>query len=95
MDIIKTVWNWVVYSSANANKFSLTLKGIAGIALTVISFKYGIQNMQSVNTQVSTIIDMLIAAAQDAVMLISICSTIYGAFRKVILTAQGTAATLQ
>lgn len=28
MNIIKSVWNWVVLSSANPQKFSLTLKAI-------------------------------------------------------------------
>ncbi len=94
MQYIKNIWNWVVYSSADSNKLSLTLKGIAGFILAIISYRYGIQNYSAVNSQVTMLIDMLITALQDAITLISIGATIYGTFRKIILTAQGTADTL-
>jgi len=95
MEFIKALWNWVVYSSADSKKFSLTLKGIAAFVITLLSFRYGIQNVQILNENVSVLVDAVVAFVQDAVTLVSIIATIYGAVRKVVLTAKGEAATLK
>lgn len=40
MDTIKAIWNWIIYSSADPEKFSLTLKAVVPF---LVLFKIGDQ----------------------------------------------------
>ncbi len=92
MQIIKTIFQWVVYSSANPAKLSLTLKGISVFALTLISVYAGLAHIDIssiTSVDFTRIVDAFISFIQAVATIASAVITVYGILRKVILTLMG------
>jgi len=81
---LKKVWRWVINSSEDPNKLSLTLKGLLPlvIALSTIS---GYDLRQD---DLSSLTDAVVTALVQFVALVSALTTLYGAGRKVINTTR-------
>lgn len=97
MDFIKKVWAWVVYSSANANNYSLALKGFLGVAvtvaLTVIGFFHFNITPEQVNDLSSGILlafNATMTALSYAVAAVSAWAAVWGTLRKLWTSVAGT-----
>lgn len=76
--ILKSIWNWLVFSSADPDKLSLTLK--AAIPF-IVFLRYGNQ------VELGGAIDAVTHLVVLLVTCITGAMTAYGALRKVYLTA--------
>ena len=82
--MFQTIKNWVLYSSANPQKVSLTLK--ASIPFLVL---LGLgQYVNDAGNMIDAIVYMIVAVGQ----LLSGASLIHGIVRKIYLTATGQSA---
>lgn len=80
--------HWLVYSSANANKYSTTIKGVLGSVITALAF-FNIPTDAFIPL-VDIIVNTILAIAGA----ISALSVLFGAIRKVKTTLGGTNAVL-
>lgn len=78
---------WLLISSKDPMKWSLSLKGFLGIIATVIMMVAGLSHINV--GDLSPVIDAIIAVVQDGLALISALATVYGAIRKVVRTMNG------
>ena len=74
MDKLRNVANWIVFSSANRNKFSLSLK--AGIPFLVL---LGVSDTETLNQLVGSVGELVAVVAQSILGLI----TAWGVLRKI------------
>lgn len=87
--MIQKIWNWIVWSSSNPEKISLTIKGFATfVPALVVLFAF-------LHIQVTS--DTLLAILNDTAIGLSALATfigvimsIYGSYRKISTTALGT-----
>ena len=91
--MFKTFWNWLVVSSADEDKLSLTLKGIFGAAVTTLTVVLGFANIHV--GDLTPVVDALITLIQAIAAVVSAVVTLYGLVRKVVLTITGEHAGLQ
>ncbi len=87
---ISSAWNWVVFSSADPAKLSLTVKGYGSLAIVNIIFStvlpaLGFHPAFDLNTFADGVSSVVFYGASAITF---IAGTI-GAFRKLILTAKG------
>lgn len=90
MSILKKAWDWLVKSSADANKTSLTVKAfLYGVIPAVVYFLglTGIQVGSETLTEIVNIIAELIVVAGGAITAIA---AVWGVIRKLFTTAVGT-----
>ena len=78
METVKRIWFWIVRSSENPKKLSLTLKGLAGTLLAVVA----LFNITLV-PQLGYMVDFLITGTVLMFGAIGALTTAYGAFRKI------------
>jgi hypothetical protein len=81
-NVIKTVWEWLVKSSADPNKISLTIKGALSTAIIVLGY-FGITGQQ---LDVTSIADNSAEVIVQIVAAVTTLTTLYGAARKIWLT---------
>jgi hypothetical protein len=84
-NIIKVVWNWLVRSSANPDKVSLTIKGALSTAVILLGY-LGITGHQ---LDITSIADNSAEVLVQIVAAITTLTTLYGAIRKLWLTISG------
>jgi hypothetical protein len=90
--MLKKIFQWIVYSSANPTKVSLTLKG-AGV--TVIGFLVPVIGLTHIaiggdpSTVLNSILDSIASIVQVALTLVGAIVGLYGLVRKVWLTVTG------
>lgn len=87
MNALKKIWDWVVWSSANPDKISLTLKGIIAGAIVVLSI-FGITNPLS-EEETNSFILAFVQFLQTVVAIASSAAVLIGFVRKVWLTITG------
>jgi len=93
--MLKTFWRWLVYSSADANKFSLTVKAVLIGALTFATTLAGFAQVQLPTEQLTVLVDQLIFVLQTFIGLCAGITAVYGAIRKLSLTYLGENAALK
>ena len=89
MQKLKNVWNWLVLSSANANKISLTVKGVLMSILPVLLYVMPMFNIQTSHDQLASVVNdigTIIVVFGGAV---SAGVTVYGLLRKIGTTLTG------
>lgn len=101
MTFIKKVWAFLVYSSANADKISLTLKGVLASAVTVVLFAVGffhfniqVEQITNISTLIQVAFNASLTALSYAVAAVTAWAVVWGAIRKAINTEDGTNASL-
>lgn len=88
--MLKKIWNWVIYSSANAEEISLTVKGVLlGIVPAVIILG-NLAHVTFTSDQLTHIIDGIVAAIGAIGLIVSAIMTLYGLLRKLATTSLGT-----
>lgn len=90
-NMITKVWNWLVYSSTNADKYSTTIKGFATFIPTIIVL-IGLLHLPIHVTADSAngIIDQIVIIITALASIVSGIMTVVGAIRKIFRTTQGT-----
>jgi len=82
------IWNWLVYSSKNAEKYSLTIKGLATFVPSVVAFLALVNINIEANTFLAAI-DILAAVVVAFFAMISALYTLTGLIRKLYTTIVG------
>lgn len=78
---MKTFWSWLVTSSADPAKWSLTIKGFAGTAITIITMVAGLANIQV--GDLTPVVDAVVSFVQAILLAVSSVAFIIGFVRKV------------
>ena len=89
MKHLGSIWDWLVYSSANPSKYSLFLKGTLVTVATYATVLAGFAHISVPSDLITQIIDGIVAVVQDFLMLVAVVAATVGAIRKVILTITG------
>ncbi len=87
---LKTAWIWLVYSSANPEKFSMSLKAGATALITYGTVAAGFAHVTLPFELLTQLFDTLIAGVQALLLLISLIVTAQGVWRKIASTVRGT-----
>lgn len=82
-NIIKAMWNWLVKSSADPAKVSLTVKGILTGAIPAIIFIAPSLGLPINSENIGSVTDLISAVVQYILGVIASLVTIYGLFRKI------------
>lgn len=81
---------WLILSSKDPQKVSLTVKGFLGAAATYVVFFTGLFHLNITADNVTTLTDSLVYFVKVFLELVSVITTIVGAIRKLHTTAIGT-----
>lgn len=90
MNLIKTAWLWLVYSSADPQKFSLSVKAALTLALTYGSMAAGLAHIQVPSEMFTQLIDAVALLIQAIAFVVSSIVGIFAFYRKVQTTLDGT-----
>jgi len=88
--MIDKIWTWLLYSSSNREKISMSIKGAVGTLIVAASIFLGDINVPLLGENINAVIDAIFATIQAAVGLVSAIMMIVGSIRKVITTYKGT-----
>lgn len=89
MTFIKSVLAWLVFSSKNSAKISLTIKAALTGLITVATIYAGIANVQLPTEALTQTVDAIVTFVQTAFLAISSAVTVYGLLRKIWTTFTG------
>ena len=95
MQYLKLAWYWLVFSSSNAQKISLTIKAGLIAALTYATVIAGLANISLPNDLLTQIIDTTVMLVQSFLLAVSYAAALIGLVRKVMKTFSGTNEVLQ
>lgn len=86
MRIVEKIVTWIVFSSKDPKKISLTVKSaLTGLA-TLVTFYAGLQNIQLPSELLTQAIEAIVQTVQVAFGAIAIIGTAYGFIRKIVLS---------
>ena len=89
-NMLKTIFQFVVYSSKDPSKISLTLKGFAGVVGTIVVTIAAVFGFEAIPaTEISNFFKDTVDAVLTIIGSISALVTIYGGVRKLFRTATG------
>ncbi len=86
---IKKIWDWIVLSSADAEKISLMVKGFLMGILPLILIMMHAANIQTSNELLTAVIDTIAQVIVVAGTGISSLVTVVGLIRKIYFTLTG------
>lgn len=89
MDNIKRILAWLFMSSQDPKKVSATVKGLLLGGVTVATFLLGLQDVVVAQSLWTAFIDQTVDVIQIGLMLVSSLMTLFGLFRKIIITITG------
>lgn len=89
MTILNRIWAWLLLSSSDPNKVSLTIKGALVGLLTAITMVAGVANIQLPSEALTQSVDGIIAFVQTSLLWVSSAVTAWGAIRKVWTSISG------
>lgn len=87
--MMEKIWDWVTWSSKNADKVSLTLKGILTGAVTLAAWGFGLGHIEIPSDLSSAIVDGTVNVILALSGLLSAVSIVIGLIRKLALTFAG------
>lgn len=82
-------WNWLVYSSADPKKVSLSVKGALTMASSLIIGLLTIFSVSVSNDEIANIIEALGLVVEMALSLVGAVAVLIGFIRKVYRTIKG------
>ena len=90
MSVIKKITAWLVLSSQNPTKWSLTIKGALTGGVTILTVVAGLAHINIPGADAfSAAIDAIIGFVQTALLCISAAATAWGLLRKIWSTISG------
>lgn len=88
--LFKKIVAWLVLSSENSQQVSLTIKGVLGGAVTILTIVLGFAHLNVPGPEVfSQLIDMFVGIVQMLLLLVSSVAAIFGLLRKIYSTVIG------
>ena len=94
MNTIKKMWYWLVKSSANANNWSLTVKGALVSIIPIIIMVTNLANIHLQTADLTATTDAIVSIVAGFATLVSAVITTVGLVRKLYKTIVGTNAVL-
>lgn len=82
--MIKKIWNWIILSSEDSTKLSLTLKSALTLLVTALTI-IGLPK-----AELGALADQIVTLVQDLLMVISAVTGVWGLMRKINTTMGGT-----
>lgn len=89
MNTLKKIFAWIVYSSSNAEKISLTLKGVFVGALPTIIAVAGLANVSLDSEALTQAVNSIATLIQIGGYVVSTVMILVGAVRKVWTSIRG------
>lgn len=90
MRILETLYHWFVYSSVNAENYSLTLKGVVGVIIAALTYFFNLRGIAFDSAALTTSGDLAISLAQNVLLTVSTIVALVGVIRKVYTTVNET-----
>ena len=93
IDKVDKIWDWLVWSSANPNQLSLTVKGMLTGIVTLITVGLGVAHIPlpgGATALLSQIVDATVTAVQAIAGAVSAIAVVVGIIRKLVETVKGT-----
>lgn len=87
--MLKSIWAWLVYSSADSRKLSLTVKGALTSIIPFVIVAGNLTNLQLQNEDLENVVDGIVLVIEAGLGLVAAITFIYGAIRKVWRTLMG------
>ena len=94
LEVLKKIGKWLVFSSSNADKISLTVKGILYALIPAYVLFMGLYDIQTDSAKLSAVIDQIGGIVIVFGGMITAIMAGYGALRKIFTTATGTNAVI-
>lgn len=94
-DVLVIAWKWVVYSSADPVKTSLTIKALLVSGVTYLTVVFQFANINFGNFELNMLIDAIVAFIQALLMVVSTATALFGLLRKSYKTIKGTNPVMQ
>lgn len=91
---MKKIIDWIIYSSEDPAKISMTVKGILTAAIPTIIFVAKIFNVEIGSEDLTAFVDALVLFIGAVSMAVSAYMTVVGFFRKIFTTLTGNNAVL-
>lgn len=86
---MKKFLNWIIYSSNNASKYSLSIKGLAGFIPMAVGF-FTFLHLNVEPGSLLALIDAIAAFVTAIGAAVTACYTLFGVIRKLYKTLVGT-----
>lgn len=83
------IWNWLILSSANANEYSTTVKGLVTFAPTIAIF-LGLVNIHVAPNTIGSVIDQIGTFITAAAAVVAAAVSAWGIVKKIYRTIVGT-----
>lgn len=90
MKYLISAWHWLVFSSADPQRISLTLKGFLMAFATYTTVLAGFANIELPSPLIEETINGVVHLVQQLLMLVATTATVIGLVRKVAMTFAGT-----
>lgn len=87
--MITKIWQWLVYSSENADQYSRTIKGLAKFIPSAVIL-FGLLHVNVSQSELLAVVDGIAVFVSAAAATISALEVLFGAIRKVYRTATQT-----
>ena len=88
MQTLKNIGNWLLWSSENSNKISLTIRGLAGFIPSAVLLFAALHIDVSAN-QLADFVESLVALVSTFGAFVGAVAFLYGIVRKISLTILG------
>ncbi len=92
--MLKKFWLWLVLSSSDPTKYSLTIKSALTGVITALTIVAGLTNITLSTPDLTAIVDNIVATVQTILLLVSLVTGTYGFIMKVWDTINGTNAVI-
>lgn len=89
MKYIEKLWDFIVWSSADPDRLSLTTRGFLTGVVTIVSIGAGLQNVHLPSELLTSTVDSIIVAVQAIIGAVAAVATVGGLLRKIYLTWKG------
>jgi len=86
---MKRIWEWIVYSSADADKIGLTVKGFLAGLIPVVLFLTSAAKINVGQEQLTVLVDAAAVLVQALLGAVSAAMFLFGLGRKIWLTIAG------
>lgn len=84
---LNSVLNWFLLSSADPTEASLTFKGLLVAAVPTLMTVFGLTHIAVSQDMLSTVINDAATTLQDVLYVVAALMTVWGAFRKLVISA--------
>jgi hypothetical protein len=88
-DVLVIAWKWVVWSSADPAKTSLTIKALLVSGVTYLTVVFQFANINMGSFEMNVLIDGIVSFIQAILMVVSTATALFGLLRKSYKTIKG------